>query len=89
MPATSLRMRASIRSRISGFSVRTVPAISAVSAMTLVASPAWNLVTETTADSTGSTERETMVCSAWTMRRADDDRIDGAVRAGGVAADGR
>ena len=48
-------------------SVRTVPASCAVSATTLYASPAWNFVTETTAGSMGSTERDTIVCSAWAM----------------------
>ncbi len=35
--------------------------------MMLRAPPAWKRVTETTAASVGLTERDTIVCSAWTM----------------------
>jgi hypothetical protein len=47
------RMRRSIRSSTLALKVRTVPSISQLSGMTLVASPAWIMVTEITAASIG------------------------------------
>ena len=52
----------------------------------VVGVPAWKRVTETTAESSGSTLRETIGLQRLDQCRADDDRIDGRVRAGGVAA---
>jgi len=54
-------MRRSIRSSVSKVKVRTVPCSSQASGMTLVASPAWIMVTEITPASTGLRLRETMV----------------------------
>jgi len=48
--------------------------------------PASNLVTETTQESSGSTPRATIVCRAGDDLGAREDRIDAAVRLGGVAA---
>ena len=59
--------RCSIRARVSALNVRTVPPISAVSAITLNASPQWKRVTDTTALSIGSISRATMLCKAWTI----------------------
>jgi hypothetical protein len=51
--------------------------------MTLVASPAWKRVTETTAESTGLTERETIDWRLWT--RAVPTRIGSMVPCGRAA----
>ena len=70
-----------------GLRVRAVPATSAASAMTLVASPAWNCVTDSTAASTGLTDRETIDWERLHQRRADEDRVDGGMRPRGMTAD--
>ena len=57
-------MRRSIRSSTSSVKVRTVPWISQASGTTLVASPAWIIVTEMTAASIGFLLRVTMVWKA-------------------------
>ncbi len=62
--------------------------ISTRSGMTLKASPPWIVVIDTTAGSSGSTTRETMVCAAITIAAAADDRIARKMRKGRVAADG-
>ena len=53
--------------RVAGLNVRTVPPISAVSAITLKASPQRKRVTDTTALSIGSTSRATKCCKACTI----------------------
>ena len=61
-------MRVSIRSSTSSVKVRTVPWISTESGTTLVASPAWIIVTERTPGSSGRLLRETIVwkpCTSW------------------------
>ena len=61
-------MRRSTRSSTSKLKQRTVPWISQLSGITLVASPAWIMVTEITAASTGFLLRVTMVwkpCTTW------------------------
>ena len=63
-----------------------MPVIFARCGMTLKASPALKVVTETTALCSGSTLRATIDCSACDDRGAGDDRVDGGVRLGGVAA---
>ena len=65
-----VRMRASIRSSTSSVKVRTVPWISQLSGTTLVASPVWIIVTDTTPASTGLTLRLTMVWKACTIWQA-------------------
>eukprot|EP00952_Eustigmatos_sp_NYUAD-ZCMA_P000146 389-Eustigmatos_ZCMA.PRE.1 len=57
-------MRRSIKSRTSVENVRTVPPIHASFGMMLVASPAWNCVTDRTAVSIGRLLRVMMPCSA-------------------------
>ncbi len=57
-------MRVSARSRTSGERVRTVPSSIAVCGMTLKASPAFTVQTETTTESSGSALRDAMVCRA-------------------------
>ncbi|MNT68778.1 hypothetical protein D3C72_2070350 [compost metagenome] len=62
------RMRFSIRSSTSTVKVRTVPCSSTLSGTTLVASPAWIMVTEITPASTGFLLRLMMVwkvCTIW------------------------
>jgi hypothetical protein len=55
------RMRCSIMSSTSKVNVRTVPRNSQLSGMTLVASPAWTMVTEITPASMGFLLRLMMV----------------------------
>ncbi len=70
----------------SGLKVRTVPCSSAVSGMTLLASPAWNWQMLTTAQSSGSIEREIDRLHRDDDLRADQHRVDAFMRAGGMAA---
>src|SRR3990167_1287802 len=63
-------MRFSIRSRTSSEKVRTVPCSSHASGTTLVASPAWIMVTERTPASTGFLLRLMMVWNACTIWQA-------------------
>ena len=63
-------MRRSIRSSSSSVKVRTVPWISQLSGTTLVASPAWIMVTEITPGSIGRLLRLTMVWNACTIAQA-------------------
>jgi len=69
MPVTIARMFSSARSRISGRKVRTVPLIVSSLCTTLLALKLPQLIEqmETTADSIGSTLRETIVWSAVTI----------------------
>ncbi len=67
MPATISRKRRSTKSRTAGDRVRTVPSSSAVCGRMLSMSPAVKRATETTQESSGSTLRETIVCSAVTI----------------------
>src|SRR5215475_3808469 len=59
--------RRSRRSRVSGRKLRAVPPSFAVCGMTLSVLPAWNVEIETTAESTGSTLRDTIVWIWLTM----------------------
>ena len=86
IPATISRMRRSARSRVAGSSVRVVPASSAVCGRMLLAEPAVKSATETTQESSGSTLRETIVCSAVTICSAGDDGVHALIGECGVAA---
>jgi hypothetical protein len=66
--STTRRTRPSIISRSSGFRQRTVPRIRAVSGMTFDAfESVWNVPTVSTTLCSGSTLRETTVCSVTTI----------------------
>ena len=70
MCSATVRMRCSIRSISSCVKVRTVPCRSQKSGTTLVASPAWIIVTEITPGSTGRRLRVMMVWKACTIWQA-------------------
>ena len=63
-----------------------MPRSVAVCGMTLKASPALTVQTDTTTDSSGSTLREAIVCSAVIICAADQHGIDAVVRARRMAA---
>jgi hypothetical protein len=68
--SATCRMRCSIRSSVSMLKVRTVPWISQASGTTLVASPAWIMVTLITPGSMGLRLRVMMVWKAITIWQA-------------------
>ena len=87
MPSTTSRTRFSTRSRVSGVRLRAVPRRCPVCGMMLSAVPAWNWVIETTADSSGSTLRDTIDCSALMIAAPTTHRVDRGVRPRRVAAE--
>ncbi len=69
--------------RVFSLTARMVPSMLAVSGMMLFVVPAAILPTVTTAGSKTSTERVTMICSAWTISQATG--IGSMVRCGSLA----
>ena len=70
----------------SGLKLRMVPRKTTSSGMTFQASPPWNWVTLTTAESQGWRVRLTTVCKRLDKLAAGDDGVHALVGHGGVAA---
>jgi hypothetical protein len=83
MPSTTRRMPSWTLARVFSLTARIVPSMLAVSGMMLFVVPAAILPTVTTAGSNTSTERVTMICSAWTISQATG--IGSIVRCGSLA----